>query len=166
MQCNTHFKCLHQLSLMVFSLWLNTTKVSSPLQNSYLKPRNSNTPTSNRKFSVPMASAKGHVDLQMLSAQSACQNSVALNSEDMNNKNILTHCMAIFQITMNRTSTLVRTNAVPSSSVSSICKLRLKCYLWFLFNIKIYPGPMLNKSFGGVIVLLFTVASVLVLSLI
>lgn len=65
---------------------------------------------------MPIASEKGHVDLQMLSAQSACQNSVALNSEDVNNKNFLTHHMAIFQITMNRISSLVRTNAVPSSS--------------------------------------------------
>lgn len=46
-----------------------------------------------------MASAKGRVDLQMLSAQSACQNSVALNSEDVSNKNFPTHRMAIFQAT-------------------------------------------------------------------
>lgn len=112
---------------------------------------------------MPMASAKGRVDLQMLSAQSACQNSAALNSEDVNNKNFLTHCMAIFQTTTNRISSLVRTNAIPFSSVSSICKLGLKLYRWFLVHIKIYLGTILNKSFGGVIVLLFTVASVLVL---
>lgn len=112
---------------------------------------------------MPMASAKGCVDLQMLSAQSAYQNSVALNSEDVNNKNFLTHHTAIFQTTTNTISSLVRTNAVPSSSVSRICKLELKFYLWLLFHIKIYLGTMLNESFGGVIVLLFTVACVLVL---
>jgi len=47
-------------------------------------------------------SKRSCVDLQMLSAQSACQNSVALTSKDVNNKNFPTHHMTVFQTTMNR----------------------------------------------------------------
>lgn len=49
--------------------------------------------------------------------------------------------------------------------LSQVSKLGLKFYLWLLVHITIYLGTMLNNSFGGVIVLLFTVASVLVLLL-
>lgn len=45
---------------------------------------------------------------------------------------------------------MVRINALPPLSTSSICKLRLKFYLRLLFHIRSYSEKMSIKNSGGV----------------